>query len=83
MHASLVPVEAMHSSFYLSKMHLIVEFSLTATRALFNCRDAEAAAACHTGVRLAVRWPDRTVTLESDCSTVIARRVQLGAETGH
>ncbi|GJM86684.1 hypothetical protein PR202_ga02568 [Eleusine coracana subsp. coracana] len=41
-------------------------------RVLFNCRDAEEAEAlaCLDGVRLAGRWSDRGVVLETDCVTI-------------
>jgi ribonuclease HI len=48
---------------------------LSAWRCLSHCRDAEEAEAlaCLEGVRLASKWPDRRVVLESDCITVVAK----------
>ncbi|KAK3125239.1 hypothetical protein QOZ80_7BG0602170 [Eleusine coracana subsp. coracana] len=44
---------------------------LTVWRVIFNCQYAEEAkaTACLDGVRLAGRWPDRCIVLESDCAS--------------
>jgi ribonuclease HI len=48
---------------------------LIAWRLLFNCRDAEEAEmlACLDGIRLANRWPDCAVVLESDCAALVTK----------
>ncbi|RCV42220.1 hypothetical protein SETIT_9G199100v2 [Setaria italica] len=55
---------------------------LTDWRWLRQCRDAEEAEAlaCLEGIRMASRWPDRAVILESDCSTVIGKLRVEGLE---
>jgi hypothetical protein len=47
----------------------------TAWRALFGCRDAEEAEtwACLDGIRLAGRWSDMSLILESDCSLLVEK----------
>ncbi|CAO2163808.1 unnamed protein product [Urochloa humidicola] len=48
---------------------------LTAWRLLKHCRDAEEAEAlaCLEGLGLAMRWPDHSLTLETDCASVISK----------
>jgi ribonuclease HI len=48
---------------------------LTAWRVLFGCRDAEEAEtwACLDGIRLAGRWSDMSLILESDCSLLVEK----------
>ncbi|TVU23147.1 hypothetical protein EJB05_30258, partial [Eragrostis curvula] len=55
---------------------------LLAWSKLFHCRDAEEAeaAACLDGVRLAARWPDNSMILESDCATVVAKINDKGGD---
>ena len=46
---------------------------LTAWCILSHCRDVEAeAVACLEGVHMAIRWPEISMILESDCQTVVA-----------
>lgn len=55
---------------------------LSACRWLRHCRDAEEAEAqaCLEGVRLAERWREKILILESDCSTVIDKLAALGID---
>ncbi|OEL38825.1 hypothetical protein BAE44_0000163, partial [Dichanthelium oligosanthes] len=45
---------------------------LAARRVLFQCKDAEATA-CLEGIKLASRWPDTHISLESDCAGVVEK----------